>query len=157
MTFLDTIAGRRKQESIMKSRCLIRGMLMLAALSAGLHGVVGAEPRSPIRELAIRQMLRDDVCLALADHKIDAMERFMLLRDAKRCLPAAEYASFRKALDRLSPTAPEAKKTVAKGVSVKKASTSTARRRPVVPSPPKLAVPKTVAQPDRIAMASPAW
>jgi hypothetical protein len=56
--------------------------------------------------LAARQQLRDEVCVAMVGGYISRAERYTILTHAKDVLKPAEYESFKRAVDRLSPPWP---------------------------------------------------
>jgi hypothetical protein len=58
---------------------------------------------SRLAALTARQNLHDDVCIALADGRIDPMERFTIFSHAKGVLAKQEYEGLKQTMNRLSP------------------------------------------------------
>ncbi len=91
---------------------------------------------SRLQALAARQDLCDEVAIAMADGIITHWERAEILSDAKQILNPEEYASFKRAFERIAPPPPprSAAKHHAKiaGKNVKKpASAKVAGKKPV--------------------------
>lgn len=76
--------------------------LLLAIIAAGPAAAFEIKP-SRLEALAARQDLRDMVCIAMADGRINAHERIVILIDAKNILYPEEYRIFKRALNRVSP------------------------------------------------------
>ena len=109
----------------MRSRLSIRLAALLIVVAAGWTPVAnGLEPDwlmqsaalnpdqwmplttfKPSRLVALtaRQKLHDDVCIAMADGRIDPAERFAILSHAKGVLTKQEYEGLKRSMDRLSP------------------------------------------------------
>jgi hypothetical protein len=81
------------------------GMLTLPFQSPGSNRLA---------DLAARQDLCDAVCRAMADGRITPRERVPMLLEAKSILTPAEYLTFKRSLDRLSPPTPSTPQPVAR-------------------------------------------
>ena len=109
----------------MRSRFSIRLAALLIVVAAGLTPAAnGLEPDwlaqsvalnpdqwipfntfrpSRLAALTARQNLHDNVCIAMADGRIDPAERFTILSHAKGVLAKQEYEGLKRTMDRLSP------------------------------------------------------
>jgi len=128
----------------------------LASVSWGSH----------LRDLAIRQDLRGQVCVALADGRITPQERTEILADARLILKPEEYKSFKRALDRIAPP-PQKNKSLSakhpKGVKKSPVQAQSQKQRPTqpqmeIPAEPGLSpvIPIGAILPDAVVPRSPA-
>lgn len=110
--------------------------------------------QNPRAALAARQTLRDQVCIAMADRRIDPSERKRLLADANRVLKGQEYTAFEQWLAQLSPLPPSrpAERVVEKAVPREVATTIK-----IVEPLPEPTIPENVVLPDRMAAVERAW
>ena len=115
--------------------------LTLTTLVVGSQSSAMGKESSRLAELAARQDLCDDVCIARADGRITQRERVAILLQAKKILPAEEYLSFKQSLDRLSPP-----KKSTQYVAKSKKKPTTPASGPVIPA--------GATQPDRMALPS---
>ena len=118
--------------------------------------VSGQSPASETKSsrlgaLAARQDLHDLICYARADGKITQTERSIILAEAKDILSHDEYATFKKAFDRIAPPKKPSQTQLAKAAR-KKATSVTMKRLPKpADNEPELVIPTGVSLPDRIA------
>jgi hypothetical protein len=126
----------------MRLRCTLGTALLLTMLAAcGQSLATGAES-GRLAALAARQDLRDMICLARADGPISQADRVSILKEAKGVLPPDEFASFKRALDRIAPPKKMPAKRVAK----------TTRKKPASVRPEAaLVIPTSALLPDRMA------
>lgn len=82
---------------------------VLITVVAGSASVAQAWPKSRLAELAARQDLSDQVCIALSmdNGRITNEHRGDILADAQKILDPKEFQHFHQALDRLSPPLPK--------------------------------------------------
>ena len=119
----------RSTGDIMRNRLSIGVAALLLAIIAA--GPAAAKP-SRLVAFAARQDLRDMVCIAIADGRISAQERIIILIDAKKILYPEEYRIFKRAFNRVSP--PPKKRVARRPVKI-------ARKQPP-PKPQPTAPPK---------------
>lgn len=127
----------------MRSQFPLGVVAVLMTIVAGSVSVATAGEPGRLQALAEREQLRDDVCIAMADGKIDNMERYEMLSHAKVVLKPEEYEGFKRALARLSPPTPvkhasragpakSAQMAQQKAPSRKKASPAPAKSREII-------------------------
>jgi hypothetical protein len=100
------------KEGDMSNRKPICATALFIAIFTVLKPADALEPNN-LAALAVRQDLRNAVCVAMADGKLNRLERFVIFSDAKQILDPKEYESFKRNVDRLSPPKPTAAKALA--------------------------------------------
>lgn len=129
------------------------GRLDLGALSVRqqLRGTIkntfGVKP-NPRTALAARQDLRDEVCMAMADGRLNSMERRWILNDAKEILTKEEYPSFRQWINRLSPPPKTSVRRTVKTVRKEKEVATTLTIKKPAPEP---TIPTNILRAERMA------
>jgi hypothetical protein len=90
-------------------------VLSITILASGLSAA-NAWPHSRLADLAAREDLSDEVCVAMAldNGHLSPEKRLMILDDAHKILTPKEFEAFQRGLDRISPPPPPPKKPAAK-------------------------------------------
>jgi hypothetical protein len=155
---LPIVPGLLSGENDMKIQLPICALTVLMAWAANGLPLWASDQPGRLEPLAERQQIRDDVAIAMADGRIDNVERFVILNRAHSVLKPQEYAGLKQAMNRLSPPPATSVKPVATSV---KPVAKIASSRPSSESIPKnpapegeitrLSFPTGLILPDRMA------
>lgn len=127
-------------------------LVLMMAFAGDVSLMKAAEP-GRLAAFAARQRIRDEVCIAMADGRIDRGERYAILTHAKAVLKPEEYEGLKKSLDRLSPLQGPATKRTAVSVANNKANASERGVASLAGASPQLTTPAGATLPDAMALA----